>query len=262
MGYADFHIHSIHSADGSATVRGVLKQAADVGLNVVAITDHDTITGSLEARELASHYKVEVVTGAEVSTVEGHLLALYVDQLPPAGKSLNDTLAWIGQHGGLAVAPHPFTDLPFSLSLESVIAVFHNPRVKGVLRGIEIYNNSTRGFNETAEKLSVYLPLAKTAGSDAHVYWAIGMGRTYFPGTTAADLRAAIEKAKTSAIPFEGEMPVHPLLSQARRLFLKKFFGYASDAPSASAPVDTQRIPADVLQKARESFRRKKPKSS
>ncbi len=232
-----------------------------MGLGVVAITDHDTITGSLEARDLAPQYKVEVVTGAEVTTSEGHILALYVDQLPPAGESLIDTLAWIGQHGGLAVAPHPFTDLPFSLPLQSVINVFHHPRAKGVLKGIEIYNNSTRGFNETAEKLSVYLPLAKTAGSDAHVYWAIGMGRTYFPGSTAADLRVAIEKAQTSAIPFEGEMPVHPLISQARRLFLKKFFGYASDAVSATAEVDTQRIPTDVLQKARESFRRKKKSS-
>ncbi|MBV6396728.1 MAG: hypothetical protein HFACDABA_02328 [Anaerolineales bacterium] len=261
MGYADTHIHSLHSGDGSATVRAILKQAADIGLNVIAITDHDAINGSLEARELASHYNLEVVTGVEVSTSEGHLLALYVEQLPPAGRSLGDTLLWIGYHGGLAVAPHPFTDLPLSLTLQSVINVFHEPRIKGVLQGIETYNHSTRGFNKTAEKLSVYLPLAKMAGSDAHLYWAVGMGRTYFPGSSAADLRDAIGQARTSAIPFEGAMPSHPLLSLARRLILRKFFGYASDAPSASLPVDTQRVPAEMLQKARESFRRKKKPS-
>jgi len=261
MGYADLHIHSLHSADGSATVRAVLRQAVDAGLSVIAITDHDTITGSLEARELASSYNVEAVTGAEVSTSEGHILALYVERLPPSGLSLNDTLAAIGQQGGIAIAPHPFTNLPFSLTLQSVLNVFHNPRVKGVLKGIEVYNNSTRGFNETAGKLSVYLPLAQIAGSDAHIFWAIGMGRTYFPGSTAADLRLAIEKAKTSAIPFEGEMPAHPLISLTRRLFLRKFFGRVSDAPSASAPVDTQRVPAEALKKARESFRRRKKSS-
>ena len=53
MGKADLHIHSIYSYDATSTVRAVLKQAADVGLNVIAVTDHDEIRGSLEARTRA-----------------------------------------------------------------------------------------------------------------------------------------------------------------------------------------------------------------
>ena len=55
MGLADIHIHTIYSYDATTTVRGVLKQASSVGLNVVAITDHDDIRGAFDARELASH---------------------------------------------------------------------------------------------------------------------------------------------------------------------------------------------------------------
>jgi len=118
MGFADLHIHSMHSRDATTTVRAALKQSADVGLDVIAITDHDAITGALEARELASQYGVEVVTGAEVSTQDGHLVALYVEELPPGGMSLMDTLSWIGHHGGIAIAPHPFNQLPYSLDLQ------------------------------------------------------------------------------------------------------------------------------------------------
>lgn len=255
MGYADLHTHSMHSPDATTTVRGILKQAADVGLDVVAVTDHDTITGSLEARELASQYNLEVVPGVEVTTAEGHLLALYVEQLPPMGMSLNDTLLWIGHHGGIAIAPHPFNQLPNSLSLDSVIGVFNNPRAKGVLKGIEVYNMSTRNFSDTVEKLSVYLPLAKTASSDAHIYWAIGVGRTQFDGTSANELRVALERATTVALPFDGRMPAPPLLSWVRRIFLRGM-GFASDAVSASSPVNTQRVDRSEFLKARKKLKK------
>lgn len=255
MGFADLHIHSMHSPDATTTVRAVLKQAADVGLDVIAITDHDAITGALEARELASQYNVEVVTGAEVTTSEGHIVALYVEKLAPAGMSLDDTLMWIGHHGGIAIAPHPFNNLPNSLDLQAVMGVFNRPRAKGFLKGIEVYNMATRAFNETAEKLSVFLPLAKTAASDAHVYWAIGVGRTQFRGSSADDLRAALENASTIPIPYEGQMPAPPLLSWIRRIFLRRL-GYVSDAVSASSPINTQRFDRSALLKAMKKMKK------
>jgi len=256
MGFADLHIHSTHSPDATTTVRGILKQAADVGLDVIAITDHDNIIGSLEARDLAPQYGIEAIPGVEVTTAEGHLVALFVESLPPGGISLEDTLVWIGHHGGIAIAPHPFNQLPNSLDMQSVIHVFTRPRVKGVLKGLEVYNLATRMFDDAAKKLSLYLPLAKTAASDAHVYWAIGHGRTQFSGSTAADLRSALDKATTIPIPFEGELATPPLLSWLRRIFLRKF-GYASDSVSATTPVDTQRVDRETLIREMEKARRK-----
>ena len=71
MGLADIHIHTIYSHEATTSVRGVLKQASSVGLNVIAVTDHDDIRGAFDARELASEYNVEVIPGVEVTTKDG-----------------------------------------------------------------------------------------------------------------------------------------------------------------------------------------------
>lgn len=250
MGTADLHVHSIYSGDATTTVRAILKQAADVGLNVVAITDHDDFRGSLEAQELAPKYGVEVVPGAEVSTKEGHLVALFIKTLPPAGLSLIDTLVQIGKQGGIAIAPHPFNHLPNSLSMEAVLGALANPRAKGALKGIETHNMGTQNFDRVAQKLSIYLPLAKIAASDAHIFWAIGAGRTEFPGETAKDLRAALENNTTVPVPYEEEFSAKAILSWVHRITLRKF-GYASDARSISTPINTQPISNSMIKRIR-----------
>ncbi len=241
MGTADLHIHSIYSYDATITVRAILKQAADAELNVIAVTDHDDIVGSLEAHRLAPEYGIESICGVEVSTKEGHLVALYIDKLPTPGLSLVETLIQIGKLGGIAIAPHPFNNLPNSLSMEAVVGALTNPRAKAVLKGIETHNMGTQAFDTVAQKLSIYLPLAKIASSDAHIYWAIGAGRTEFRGSTAQDLRLAIENNATTPIPYKQEFASKAILSWVRRMAMRKL-GYASDTTSASQPINTQKL--------------------
>jgi len=248
MGTADLHTHTIYSYDATSTVRAVLKQAADTGLNVIAVTDHDEICGSLEARELAPKYGIEAIPAVEVSTKQGHLLALFVETIPPRGMTLIDTLIHIGKLGGVAIAPHPFNNLPGSLSMEAVVGALANPRAKSVLKGIETHNMSTQAFDGIAQKLCIYLPLAKIGSSDAHVYWAIGAGRTEFPGETAQDLRNALEHMTTVPIPYGGEFSTRTIFSWIRRMTLRKF-GYASDSQSATHPINTQRMTQSFIQK-------------
>lgn len=248
MGTADLHIHSIYSLDATTTVRAILKQAADVGLDVVAVTDHDEIRGSLEAQELAPQFGLEAIPGAEVSTRDGHLVALFIKSLPPAGMPLVETLLHIGRQGGVAIVPHPFNHLPNSLSLEAVMGALANPRAKGTLKGIETHNMGTQNFDKVARKLSVYLPLAKIASSDAHIYWAVGAGRTEFPGKSALDLRAALEKNITVPIPYEEEFSAKAILSWVHRIALRRF-GYASDTRSATTPINTKPLSSTLQQK-------------
>ncbi len=257
MGTADLHIHSLYSHDATTTVRAILKQAADVGLDVIAVTDHDEIRGSLEAVQLAPKYGLEAIPGAEVTTKEGHLLALFIQTLPPAGLSIIDTLIHIGKQGGIAIVPHPFNNLPGSLSMEAVLGALANPRAKGPLKGIETHNFGTQSFDRVARKLSVFLPFAKLASSDAHIYWAIGAGRTSFPGTTAQELRTALEKNTTAPIPYEGESSALAVVSWVRRIAMRKF-GYASDSASASTPIDTQQITDSMIEKISRAKKQRK----
>ena len=241
MGTADLHIHSIYSKDATTTVRAILKQAADVGLDVIAITDHDEIRGSLEAQQLAPAFGIEVVPGAEVSTRDGHLVALYIKDLPPPGMSLIDTLLHIGRQGGIAIAPHPFNNLPNSLTMEAVFNTLANPLAKDYLKGIETHNMGTQNFDKVVQKLAVFLPLAKIASSDAHIYWAIGAGRTEFKGKTAMDLHFAIESRTTTPIPYDGESSAQAVLSWVQRITMRTF-GYASDIDASSSSINTQQI--------------------
>lgn len=250
MGTADLHIHTIYSYDATSTVRAVLKQAADVGLNVIAVTDHDEIRGSLEAHELAPQYGIESIPAVEVSTKQGHLLALFVKTLPTRGLTLVETLIHIGKLGGVAIVPHPFNNLPSSLSMEAVVGAITNPRAKAVLKGIETHNMCTQAFDSVAQKLSIYLPLAKIAASDAHIYWAVGAGRTQFPGETAQDIRNALENNTTIPIPYKEDFSTIALLSWMRRMTLRKF-GYASDNKSILQPINTQKMSQSFIQMIR-----------
>jgi predicted metal-dependent phosphoesterase TrpH len=254
MGTADLHIHSIYSRDATTTVRAILKQASDVHLDVIAVTDHDEIRGALEACKLGYQYGVEVIPGVEVTTKQGHLLALFIEEVPPAGQSLIDTLIFIGKAGGIAIAPHAFNGLPHSLNMESVVGALTHPYAKTVLKGLETHNMGTQAFDSTAQKLSIYLPLAKIASSDAHVYWAIGAGRTEFDGTTIQDLRLAIENNTTRPIPYEEEFSSKAIFSWVRRIAMRRF-GYASDTTSATQPINTQKMSQSFIQK----FKKKKP---
>jgi predicted metal-dependent phosphoesterase TrpH len=101
MGLADLHIHTIYSRDGLNAVSAVLKYAADhTPLDVIAITDHDQIKGALEAQEIARAYGLDVIAGSEITTDEGHLLALFIHKQIPSRLSLIDSLLRVGEQGG------------------------------------------------------------------------------------------------------------------------------------------------------------------
>ena len=196
MGLADLHIHTIYSFDGTASVPAVLKRAQQTGLDVIAITDHDEITGSLKAMELAPNYGVEVIPGIEITTAEGDLLALEITQKVKRGLSLIETLVKVGELGGYCIAPHPMAEVfgVKSLSAYSILKAMRCPDAAHVLIGIETFNATTldKTSNKYARILANRLNLAQTASSDAHVIQAIGLGMTEFDGHTARELKKAL----------------------------------------------------------------------
>jgi predicted metal-dependent phosphoesterase TrpH len=229
MGLADLHIHTTHSWDGTCSVAGVLMQAASIArLDVIAITDHDSVAGALEALELAPDYGIEVVPGCEVSTADGHLLALYIQERIRPGRSLLDTLAEVGDLGGLCVAPHPTARWTSSLSAEAIRRAAQDPDARRVLVGIETFNGGLvrAEANASAQRLASTLTLARLANSDSHVAWSIGSGCSEFAGRTAQDLRRAllaqttipIRRASTPPAVYLGSWVAHRMRSRLRAL--------------------------------------------
>jgi predicted metal-dependent phosphoesterase TrpH len=197
MGLADLHIHSIYSYDGTASVPAVLARARQIGLNVIAITDHDEINGSLQAFDLAPQFGLEVIPGLEVTTAEGDLLALFVTRKIEPGLSLIVTLLKVGEAGGVCIVPHPTAKGMGmkSLSGPSIVQALRHPDASRILVGIETYNATAfdRETNQHALCLAAEHPgLAQVGNSDAHTLHAIGLGATEFPGGTAADLLNAL----------------------------------------------------------------------
>ncbi len=243
MGTVDLHIHTTSSFDGTATVAATLAYVSTrTNLDLIAITDHDAIDGALEALELAPRCGLSVIPGIEITTAEGHLLALWVTQMIPARLSLCDTLALVGEQGGLAIAPHPGGRWSGCLSAESIRRALAAPALAQVLVGGEEYNASLPWLptNRLGRHIVHANRLAPVANSDAHMLWMIGLGRTSFAGHSQADLRHALVIGET--YPVVAGRPWYYGASYLHRQALRGL-GYAqSAAPQREAAIHLRRI--------------------
>ncbi|MEW5868544.1 MAG: PHP domain-containing protein [Chloroflexota bacterium] len=203
MGLADLHIHTIYSYDGTSSVSAVIKYAAHhAKLDVIAITDHNKIEGALQAQDLAPSYNIEVIPGIEVSSEEGHILALFVSRPIPPGLSIEATVLKTLEQGGICIIPHPMTYSRMAVHPYAIQRALRNPEVSRGLVGVEFFNAGMAGAqrDERAIYLCSQLPISQVGCSDAHVNWMIGLGATRFPGRSAAELRRALENHQTQAV--------------------------------------------------------------
>jgi predicted metal-dependent phosphoesterase TrpH len=201
LGKADLHIHT-SLGDGLASVEQIFDFVENfTELDIIAITDHDDVRGALQAIELADrrNYRFKVIPGNEITTRQGHLLALFVTQEFPMLRSLDWSMAAIHEVGGLVIAPHPLSWLTTSIREKALLAAHAG---KHPFHGIETFNPSYAGrvsHKRVKELNETVLKLPEFGGSDAHALSMIGKGFTSFPGSTVEDLLQAIESHETRA---------------------------------------------------------------
>lgn len=200
MGRADLHLHTTAS-DGRATVSELLDYVAAQGrLDVIAITDHDTLDASLWACDQRARYAFDIIPGMEITAYDSHVLGLWITHPVPRGLSLAETAAAVHEQGGLAILAHPC-----ELGVNPVAVMRHltHPEVllTAGIDAIEVFNSGapTPGGNRLARHLAGRIQLPVTGSSDAHTLTAIGCGMTRFAGRTALDLRHALVTRQTIA---------------------------------------------------------------
>ncbi|RNJ26503.1 PHP domain-containing protein [Halosegnis longus] len=195
---AELHCHSSLSYDGRDPVEMLLAQAEAVGLDVLAVTDHDEIDASLAAAERAEEYGLVGIPGMEVTSEAGHVLALGIEELIPPGLSFVETLDRIREQGGIAVVPHPFQRSRHG------VAPHISEETLASADAIEVYNSRlfTGRSNRTAETFATSRNLPMTAGSDAHIAEMVGQAVTEIDADerTSEAVLDAIRAGRTSVV--------------------------------------------------------------
>jgi hypothetical protein len=170
----DLHMHTDHSGDCETPVEVLLATAKEVGLGAIAVTDHNEISGALEAREKAKAAGVKVIVGEEVKTAEqGEVIGLFIEEKIPRGLSMAETVAEIKRQGGLVYVPHPFD------RMHSVPDYEHLPEILDDIDAIEVFNPRVAigAFNEEAVRFAAKYRILAGAGSDSHVAQGLGSVR-------------------------------------------------------------------------------------
>jgi predicted metal-dependent phosphoesterase TrpH len=178
----DLHMHTDHSHDCETPVEVLLATAAEAGLGAVAITDHNEISGALEAREKAARFgarsptrpPVKIIVGEEVKTAsQGEVIGLFIEEKIPRGMSMAETVAEIKRQGGLVYVPHPFDRMHAVPDYEHLLPILDD------VDAIEVFNPRVAigSFNEEAVRFAAKYRIVAGAGSDSHVAQGLGSVR-------------------------------------------------------------------------------------
>jgi hypothetical protein len=189
----DLHVHTCYSYDSPSSIRGVIIYARKKGLNGIAITDHDSLRGAKRATKLVNKREFTVIPGMEVTTSEGHVLALNVAKFIPPELSLAETVERIHEAGGIAIAAHPLVFIKSHIKQRVASA--------SKIDGIEVINSSAFPFflsTRLNQALARRLDLPQTAGSDAHFLWEIGTAYTRVKAES--DVDEIIEAIRKGAV--------------------------------------------------------------
>lgn len=166
----DLHIHSNRSYDNTngPTIRQILDHANKLGLQGIAITDHNRLLKAGEFDSLARAYDLVLIPGIEITCDDGHIIALGLEEEPPEFRSIYDARRYLKGVDGLFIAAHPFdpiygmNELLFEIEIDA----------------IEINGRRHETINARARKVAQDLGLPQVGSSDAHRLEDMGTKRT------------------------------------------------------------------------------------
>jgi predicted metal-dependent phosphoesterase TrpH len=171
----DLHMHTDHSGDCATPVDVLINTARDRGLGAIAITDHNEVSGAIEARKLAEELgDIKVIVAEEVKTAEqGEVIGLFLEEKIPKGLTMAETIREIRTQGGLVYVPHPFDRFHSVPDYEHLLDMVEEIDL------LEVFNPrvAVTAFNEEAVRFASKYRIVPAAGSDSHVAQGLGSVR-------------------------------------------------------------------------------------
>lgn len=182
----DLHLHTDHSADSRASPRAMVDRALELGFDAIAVTDHNTVSGSLEAERLAEGTGLLVIPGQETLTREGEIIVLGPRETLPSGRPLLETARQARRKRGFVIAPHPFDTMRRGIG-RSIVSMLQ------YIDAMEVFNARTifGRFNDKARSFASAHGIPMVAGSDSH--FPEEMGSTYMLVDSEKDTRAILD---------------------------------------------------------------------
>jgi hypothetical protein len=211
---ADLHIHTCYSHDCCTSLEQIVNRCLEVGLDCIAITDHNTIAGALELERIAPF---RVIVGAEVLTALGELMGLFLREEVPQGLSPLETAARIKQQGGLVGIPHPFGRWPLQNSHRLL-----SPDLLEQVDFIEVFNSRSpfSGASDKARALALKYDKQSSAGSDAHTVGEIGRAYVEMPEfESAEDFLQSLSRSSVFGEKSSNLVHFFTMLARVRKLF-------------------------------------------
>jgi hypothetical protein len=211
---ADFHIHTKYSMDCRNELEDIVKRCQKLGLNCIAIADHDAVEGGLELQKIAPF---KVIVAEEVQTYNGEVMGMFLKKRIASGIPLQQAIAAIKEQGGLVNIPHPFDPMR-GLRLNADEFNKLAPQIDM----IEVFNARvpTTQTNTKAENFAREHNLPGTAGSDSHSIAemgsvAVAMNDFTTPAEFLAALRTATIEGKRAS-PF---VHFHSTVAKIKKIF-------------------------------------------
>jgi predicted metal-dependent phosphoesterase TrpH len=189
---ADLHVHTRYSEDSISSPENIVQRCLKVGINCLAVTDHNTISGALEIKRIAPF---KVIVSEEILTTQGEIIGYFLTEEIPSRLSPEETVARIKAQGGLACVPHPCDRFRGGSKLRPRAL----ERIMPELDLIEVFNSRTMLLRDSARTIELVKKygLPCTAGSDAHVVREVGSAYIEIPEFNDAEqFRQALKQGR------------------------------------------------------------------
>ena len=219
---ADFHMHTWHSKDCGTPPRDLARRAVKVGLTCIAVTDHNTIRGGLDVRELAPP-ELRVIVAEEVKTPSGEITGFFLEEEVPAGLSPEETCRRIKDQGGLVSIPHPYDRVRRSVLDSDVLET-----ILPFIDIVEVFNSRTTLLRDSQRALEFAErhDFLQGAGSDAHCTGALG--HVFIDMAAFSDVAGFKESLRQATIDGRRSSPLYHAVTTLTK-WRKRYFPQGMD---------------------------------